>query len=70
MNKSYAIKILGGTPTHVARAIGVSVQAVASWPTPLTAAIEDRVCAAYMRKIGIQMPKETNETTAATAVLG
>lgn len=69
MNKSYALKILGGTPTHAARAIGVTTQAVNAWVDPLSATIEDRVCAAYMRKIGFEMPPEPDQTATETAAI-
>jgi len=50
MNKSDAIKLLGGTPTACAEAIGITVQAVSDWPDVLSARISDRVYAALARK--------------------
>jgi len=50
MDKSEAIRLLGGTPTSAARAIGISPQAVSGWPDPLPPAITDRVQAAIARQ--------------------
>jgi hypothetical protein len=50
MTKNQAIKHLGGTKQSVARAIGISVQAVHKWPPILTDRIRDRVEAAIARK--------------------
>ena len=50
MNKSDAIKLLGGTTTSVAEAIGISYQAVSKWPEILPPRISDRVHAAVNRQ--------------------
>ena len=50
MLKTEAIKMLGGTPTAVAEAIGITPQAVSDWPEDLSARISDRVYAAWARK--------------------
>lgn len=52
MHKAEAIRLLGGTPTAVAKAIGITPQAVSGWPDTgdLPAAIRDRVQAALWRK--------------------
>lgn len=49
MTKDQAIKLLGGTPSKAADAIGVTVSAVSQWPEELTPAIRDRVQAALWR---------------------
>lgn len=49
MDKSTAIKLLGGTPTAAANKLGVTRQSVAKWPPILPRRIEDRVLAALMR---------------------
>ncbi len=53
MKKSYAIRMLGGTPTKAAQAIGITPSAVGQWPedpTELPNSIRDRVQAALWRK--------------------
>lgn len=50
MDKTIAIKLLGGTATSAAIAIGITRQAVDKWPDPLPAAISDRVQAALARR--------------------
>jgi len=50
MNKSDAIKLLGGTTASVAEAIGISYQAVSKWPEILPPRISDRVHAAVNRQ--------------------
>lgn len=50
MLKTEAIKMLGGTPTAAARAIGITPQAVNEWPDVLSARISDRVYAALARQ--------------------
>lgn len=49
MNKQEAIKLLGGSITSAAEAIGISYQAVSKWPEVLPPRIEDRVIAAISR---------------------
>lgn len=49
MQKSHAIRILGGTPVAAARAIGVTTQALSQWPAVLPPRLEDRVVAAAAR---------------------
>lgn len=50
MDKTEAIQLLGGTAAEAARAIGITVQAVAAWPDPLPQRIADRVQAALWRR--------------------
>jgi hypothetical protein len=50
MLKTEAIEMLGGTPTAVAEAIGITPQAVSGWPDVLSARVADRVYAAVARK--------------------
>ncbi|TYZ52811.1 hypothetical protein C2I33_20995 [Ralstonia solanacearum] len=50
MRKSTAIRLLGGSPTVAARAIGVTSQALSQWPASLPRRLEDRVVAAAARK--------------------
>jgi hypothetical protein len=50
MLKIEAIKILGGSASSAARAVGVTPQAVSAWPDVLTDAIRDRVQAALYRE--------------------
>lgn len=63
MDKAHATKLLGGTPTSAAAAIGISYQAYRQWPEVLTRKLEDRVIAAVARqnpKIQrLLSPKET-----------
>lgn len=56
MDKTTAIKLLGGSASAVAREIGITPQAVGQWPDVLPAAIADRVQAAIARK---HLPPET-----------
>ena len=49
MDKQEAIRLLGGTNAAAALAVGVTVQAVSSWPNPLPQRIADRVQAALWR---------------------
>lgn len=51
MKKTEAIELLGGSPTSVALAIGVSVAAVCKWPEELPPRIADRVQAALWRRM-------------------
>lgn len=50
MQKSEAIRLLGGSITEAAKECRVTPQAVSGWPELLTDAIEDRVVAALARK--------------------
>lgn len=50
MKKSEAIKLLGGTPTTAAAAVGITVSAVSQWPDELPQRIVDRVLAALARR--------------------
>jgi hypothetical protein len=50
MDKAEAIRLLGGTLTSAAEAIGISKQAVEKWPDPLPPRIADRVYAVLARK--------------------
>ena len=49
MLKTEAIKLLGGSPTAAASAIGITPQAVSQWPDELPERIADRVYAALAR---------------------
>lgn len=57
MKKEIAIKLLGGTVGHSARAIGISSQAVTQWPDVLPSSIADRVIAGMVR-IDPELSKE------------
>jgi hypothetical protein len=50
MEKTEAIRLLGGTTTSAAEAIGITPQAISDWPDVLPPRIEDRVLAALYRK--------------------
>lgn len=50
MKKATAIRLLGGTVTAAAAAVGVTPSAVTQWPDDLPGRIEDRVLAALARK--------------------
>ena len=50
MNKADAIRLLGGTASAAAKAIGISPAAVSLWPDELPPRIADRVQAALYRK--------------------
>lgn len=50
MKKSEAIKLLGGTTSAAAEAVGITYQAVTQWPEELTRRIRDRVEAALYRQ--------------------
>ena len=49
MTKQEALDLFGGRPAYVARAMGITRQAVNNWPDPLTPAIADRVIGAHIR---------------------
>jgi hypothetical protein len=51
MDKSEAIRLLGGTVRLAADRIGCTYQAVRQWPDPLPPAIADRVQAALARAL-------------------
>lgn len=65
MKKSDAIRLLGGSPSAVAAAIGISPSAVSMWPEDLPARIADRVIAALARK---HLPPELIGTDGAPPV--
>lgn len=68
MDKTEAIRLLGGNTTAAARAVGVKPQAVSGWPDPLPARIADRVQAALWRIAnGIPHPAALDEIDAAKA---
>lgn len=50
MKKADAIRLLGGTASAAAKAIGISPAAVSLWPDELPPRIADRVQAALYRK--------------------
>lgn len=50
MTKFEALKLLGGTVSQAAAAIGISPAAVSAWPDELPPRISDRVVAALARK--------------------
>lgn len=49
MDKTEAVRLLGGSNTAAARAVGVKPQAISGWPDPLPPRIADRVQAALWR---------------------
>ena len=53
MNKEEAIRLLGGTNSKAAEAIGITPAAVSLWPDELPDRIADRVQAALWRKAQI-----------------
>lgn len=65
MLKANAIELLGGSVADVAKAVGVSPQAVSQWPDDLPPRIEDRILAALARK---HLPPELIGTPGAPAV--
>jgi hypothetical protein len=64
MDKSEAIRLLGGTISAAAAAVGVSPSAISQWPDPLPKRIEDRVLAALARK-GSPLPVAPSEAPTA-----
>lgn len=65
MEKTEAIKLLGGTVTSAASAIGISPQAVSTWPDVLPQRITDRVQAALWRMArGAAFPAAIGEALA------
>lgn len=67
MEKSEAIRLLGGTATSAAKAIGITPQAVSGWPEELPPAIRDRVQAALWRKQAQTVPAPTPSVAPADA---
>lgn len=66
MDKTEAIRLLGGSATAAAKACGVSPQAVSGWPDPLPTRIADRIQAALWRIAnGIPHPAPSDEKEAA-----
>lgn len=65
MEKATAIKLLGGTVTAAASAIGVTPSAIAQWPDELPARLSDRVLAVLARK---HLPPEMIGADVAPAV--
>lgn len=65
MKKSNAIRLLGGSPSAAAAAIGISPSAVSMWPEELPARIADRVVAAIARR---HLPPELIGTEGAPPV--
>ncbi|MGE0334453.1 MAG: Cro/CI family transcriptional regulator [Gammaproteobacteria bacterium] len=49
MTKSEAIALFGGTPSDMARALGITPQAVYQWPNELDQERTDRVIGAAVR---------------------
>jgi transcriptional regulator with XRE-family HTH domain len=47
--KAKAIRLFGGTQAAMARALGVSTQAISQWPETLTQAQRDRLVGAAIR---------------------
>ena len=68
MNKQDAIKLLGGTTSAAAKAVGISYQAVRKWPDTLPPRIVDRVDAALSRISRDRQPRKTKPELAAKAV--
>ena len=72
MDKETAIKLLGGTPTLAAAAIGITAQAVSDWPDVLPPRISDRVQAALYRQqmaqVGAAQPADRSDKAAAAGV--
>jgi len=68
MDKTEAVRLLGGSTTAAARAVGVKPQAISGWPDPLPARIADRVQAALWRIAnGIPHPEPHDEAEAEAA---
>lgn len=66
MDKSQATRLLGGTPSAAAEAIGITPQAYGQWPDPLPSRLADRVIAALARQI---FPKQVSEWVQTTPEL-
>ena len=52
MTKTEALELFGGRPADVARALGITRQAVNNWPDALPQSVSDRVLGAYTRLKG------------------
>lgn len=63
MQKTDAIKLLGGTVTQAADAIGINTQAISQWPDVLPPRLVDRVIAGCVRT-GITVPSWALKTKA------
>lgn len=59
MDKTEAIRLLGGTVAAAASAVGITAQAVSDWPDPLPQRIADRVQAALWRRGVARIPDPT-----------
>lgn len=57
MLKTQAIELLGGSVSSVAKAVGITYQAVGKWPDVLTPALRDRVQAALYRQHLTRKPR-------------
>lgn len=64
MLKTFAIRVLGGTPTSAAQAIGISVSAVCQWPEVLPDKTRDRVQAAQWRRRQAALRKDASAVPA------
>lgn len=63
MNKTEAIRLLGGTAAAAAKAIGITSAAVSLWPDVLPPRIADRVQAAlYRQQQSTQSPEQQPAT--------
>ena len=68
MDKDHAIKLLGGTVTSAAAAVGATPSAVTQWPPELPPRLADRVQAALYRIAnGIPHPAPATESAAGAA---
>lgn len=62
MKKNEAIKMLGGSATQVAHAIGITPAAVAQWPEDLPPRIADRVRGVWARLNGVDFAPDRTPT--------
>lgn len=62
MNKSQALRLLGGSVTSAAKACGISASAVSQWPEVLTKDQADRVQAALWRQAQAKKRRKVAET--------
>lgn len=67
MKKAEAIQLLGGTVSAVAKATGITYQAVRQWPEELPQRIEDRVIAAQVR-LGVKRKRRKDAPAVSKAV--
>lgn len=65
MDKTEAIRLLGGSIASAAEAIGITYQAVDKWPATLPARVADRVYAALWRRQQAVDAKPVTEAKAA-----